>query len=198
VRVILVAILAALTLAIGADVVAMRLSLDRAQAQPAPQTLTAYAGGATVRLVDAQFSVRPDPSTLYQAHSLYVLAYPFNLGVCTRQCGPAPSLPSHQAPECAEPCSLPGLPATFIYQDRVVAGDTAGPQTATFQLVALMYSPAFVLSPTFRPFASASALELALADPKQAQQDFLPLGRGPNPYEVATGVVVTGKVQVVA
>jgi hypothetical protein len=206
VRVILIAVLAALVLAVGAGAGAMLLGLDHSQARSGPHTtqqtktppaltLTAYASGGTVQLVDARFDASPDPGTRYQASPLYVVAYPFNLGACTKQCGSAPSLPSKKTPLCTDPCALPGLTAPFTYQDRIVADAVGGAQPGTFELIAVMYNPTFVYSAAFQPFTSADALERALADPRQAAQDFLPLGRKSDSYEIHTGVLVTCRMQ---
>jgi hypothetical protein len=150
-----------------------------------------YANGTTVYMIGPHMNTNPDPNLLAHAPELYLLAYPLNASGCTANC-PHITLPSGYRPQC-DPCFHPGLPIPFVYHDHVLTGapgfgtdGTAGSFKGPWQIVVLLYNPAFVSSATFTPVTSDEALDAA-----EAAGEFLPINQGAsNPYEVATGTVL--------
>jgi len=79
----------------------------------------------------------------------------------------------------------------FVFHDHVVTGapgmganGTAGVYKAPWKIIVLVYNPAYVALPSFRPVTSEAALDAAEA----AGNVFLPINPdGANPYEVDTG-----------
>jgi hypothetical protein len=86
------------------------------------------------------------------------------------------------------------LPFNFVYHDHVITGapgmgkdGTAGEFEAPWKVIVLVYNPAYVSSPNFKPVTSEDALDAA----EQAGNVFLPINAGgANPYEVETGNVL--------
>ena len=61
---------------------------------------------------------------------------------------------------------------------------TAGAYKAPWKIIVLVYNPAYVASPNFKPITSAAGVDAAEA----AGNVFLPINSGgSNPYEVDTG-----------
>jgi hypothetical protein len=83
------------------------------------------------------------------------------------------------------------LPAPFVYHDHVITGapgmgnhGTAGEFKSPWKIIVLVYNPAYVASPNFRPITSAADLDAA----ETAGNVFLPINSGgSNVYEVDTG-----------
>jgi hypothetical protein len=157
-------------------------------AHAAPEIDPSYANGQTVYMIGAHRKTNPSPQELAQAPELYLLSYPLNGAGCTTNCPPM-TLPSGYQPQC-NPCFHPGLPIPFVYHDHLLTGapgfgkdGTAGSFKGPWQIVVLVYNPAFAFSPGFTPITSDEALDTA-----EAAGEFLPINQGAsNPYEVATG-----------
>jgi hypothetical protein len=157
-------------------------------AHAAPEIDPSYANGQTVYMIGPHMKTNPSPQELAQAPELYLLSYPLNGAGCTTNCPPM-TLPSGYQPQC-NPCFHPGLPIPFVYHDHLLTGapgfgkdGTAGSFKGPWQLVVLVYNPAFAFSSGFTPITSDEALDTA-----EAAGEFLPINQGAsNPYEVATG-----------
>lgn len=171
------------------------LALVRGAAVPVAHAATqqidpSYANGVTVYMIGPKLITNPNPQLLAQADDLYLLAYPEDTS-CAPNCGRV-TLPSGYHPQC-DPCFHPGLPIPFVYHDHVLTGapgfganGTAGSFKGPWQIIVLMYSPAYANSPNFQPVTSDEALDAA-----EAAGDFVPINQGgANPYEVATGTVL--------
>lgn len=161
------------------------------QARAAGQEIDpSYANGTTVYMIGPHMITNPNPNLLAQADDLYILVYPVNSSGCTSNCPPV-TLPSGYQPQC-DPCFHPGLPPMFAFHDHVLTGapgfgkdGTAGSFKGPWQIIVMMYNPAVVMSPSFQPIKSDEDLDKA-----EAAGEFLPIGGGANPYEIATGVVL--------
>jgi hypothetical protein len=164
-----------------------------AHVRAAPEIDPSYANGTTVYMIGPRLITNPNPNLLAQAKELYIAAYPLNSppDTCTSNC-PSLTLPSGYQPQC-DPCFHPGLPPVFAYHDHILTGapgfgtnGTAGSFTGPWQIIVMMYNPAFSNSVSFQPITSDEALDAA-----EGQGEFLPINPGPgNPYEIATGVVL--------
>lgn len=159
-----------------------------------PEIDPTYANGTTVYMIGPHLIVdaRTNMPNLYEhAEELYLVVYP-QASTPTPGAGPI-TLASGYQPQC-NPCFHPGLPAPFVYHDHVITGapgmgnsGTAGQYKAPWKIIVLMYNPAYVASPTFRPLTSAAAIDAA----EQAGNVFLPINSGgANPYEIDTGNVL--------
>jgi hypothetical protein len=142
-----------------------------------------YANGTTVYMIGPhliQNARATMPNAYAHAEELYLLSYP----------QASLPLPSGYLPQC-NPCFHPGLPAPFVFHDHVITGapgmgthGTAGAYKAPWKLIVLVYNPAYVASPNFRPITSAADLDAA----ETAGNVFLPINSGgANPYEVDSG-----------
>lgn len=159
-----------------------------------PDIDPSYANGKTVYMIGPHLIVNAretQPNLYEKAEELYLVSYP-------QQTTPAPgagpiTLPSGYQPQC-DPCFHPGLPAPFVYHDHILTGapgmgkdGTAGDFKAPWKLIVLVYNPAYVSSPSFKPITSAADLDAAEA----AGNVFLPINQGgENPYEIDTGNVL--------
>jgi len=156
-----------------------------------PEIDPTYANGTTVYMIGPH--VIPNarttmPNVYAHAEELYLVTYP-QATLPTPGSGPI-TLPSGYQPQC-NPCFHPGLPAPFVYHDHVITGapgmgtnGTAGAYKAPWKIIVLVYNPAYVASPTFRPITSATDVDAAEA----AGNVFLPINTGAsNPYEIDTG-----------
>jgi hypothetical protein len=165
-----------------------------AAASGKPEIDPTYANGKTVYMIGPRLIVdaRTNQPNLYaKAEELYLVVYP---QASTPQPGAGPiTLPSGYQPQC-DPCFHPGLPFNFVYHDHVITGapgmgkdGTAGEFEAPWKVIVLVYNPAYVSSPNFKPVTSEDALDAA----EQAGNVFLPINAGgSNPYEVETGNVL--------
>jgi len=156
-----------------------------------PEIDPTYANGTTVYMIGPHLipnARETMPNAYAHAEELYLVTYP-------QASVPAPgagaiTLPSGYQPQC-NPCFHPGLPAPFVYHDHVITGapgmgthGTAGAYKAPWKIIVLVYNPAYVGSPNFRPITSATDVDAAEA----AGNVFLPINSaGGNPYEVDTG-----------
>ena len=156
-----------------------------------PEIDPTYANGQTVYMIGPHLIVNARatmPNAYAHAEELYLVTYQ-QATLPTRGSGPI-TLPSGYQPQC-NPCFHPGLPAPFVYHDHVITGapgmgtnGTAGEYKAPWKIIVLVYNPAYVSSPTFRPITSAADVDAAEA----AGNVFLPINSGgSNPYEVDTG-----------
>jgi hypothetical protein len=160
-------------------------SLSRAAAVGVgkPEIDPTYANGTTVYMIGphvTQNARETMPNAYAHAEELYLVSYP------------QASLPlaSGYRPQC-NPCAHAGLPPQFIYHDHVITGapgmgvnGTAGEYKAPWKIIVLVYDPAYLSSPNFRPITSAAALDSA----EVAGNVFLRINRGaPNEYEFDTG-----------
>ncbi len=173
---------------------AMRLSPLNAVAAVGigkPEIDPTYANGKTVYMIGPHLIVNARetmPNAYAHAEELYLVTYP-QATLPTPGSGPI-TLPSGYQPQC-NPCFHPGLPAPFVYHDHVITGapgmgtnGTAGAYKAPWKIIVLVYNPAYVSSPTFRPITSAADVDAAEA----AGNVFLPINSGgANVYEVDTG-----------
>lgn len=156
-----------------------------------PEIDPTYANGTTVYMIGPHLIVNARatmPNAYAHAEELYLVTYP-------QATLPAPgsgqiTLPSGYKPQC-NPCFHPGLPAPFVYHDHVITGapgmgnhGTAGEFKSPWKIIVLVYNPAYVASPNFRPITSAADLDAA----ETAGNVFLPINSGgSNVYEVDTG-----------
>ena len=185
-RVVLIPLLAVALAAAGGGLFLTTRHVPSAHA--APEIDPSYANGQTVYMIGPHMKTNPSPQELAQAPELYLLSYPLNASGCTSNCPPM-TLPSGYQPQC-NPCFHPGLPIPFVYHDHVLTGapgfgkdGTAGSFKGPWQIVVLVYNPAFAFSPGFTPITSDEALDTA-----EAAGEFLPINQGAsNPYEVAIG-----------
>jgi hypothetical protein len=156
-----------------------------------PEIDPTYANGTTVYMIGPHIipNARATQPNLYaRAQELYLVSYP-QASVPAPGAGPI-TLPSGYQPQC-NPCFHPGLPAPFVYHDHVITGapgmgvnGTAGQFKAPWKIIVLVYSPAYVASPGFRPITSAADLDAAEAKGNV----FLEINSGGlNPYEFDTG-----------
>jgi len=156
-----------------------------------PEIDPTYANGTTVYMIGPHLipNARATmPNAYAHAEELYLVTYP-QASVPAVGAGPI-TLPSGYQPQC-NPCFHPGLPAPFVYHDHVITGapgmgvnGTAGAYKAPWKIIVLVYNPAYVASPNFRPITSAAGVDAAEA----AGNVFLPINSGGgNPYEVDTG-----------
>jgi len=173
---------------------AMRLSPLNAVAAVGigkPEIDPTYANGKTVYMIGPHLIVNARetmPNAYAHAEELYLVTYP-QATLPTPGSGQI-TLPSGYQPQC-NPCFHPGLPAPFVYHDHVITGapgmgtnGTAGAYKAPWKIIVLVYNPAYVSSPTFRPITSAADVDAAEA----AGNVFLPINSGgANVYEVDTG-----------
>ncbi len=156
-----------------------------------PEIDPTYANGTTVYMIGPH--VIPNaratmPNAYAHAEELYLVSYA-QASLPAPGAGPI-TLPSGYQPQC-NPCFHAGLPAPFVYHDHVITGapgmgrhGTAGEYEAPWKIIVLVYNPAYVASPTFRPITSAADIDAAEA----AGNVFLPINSGgSNPYEVDTG-----------
>jgi hypothetical protein len=164
------------------------LTFSRNQAAAAaapgkPEIDPTYANGTTVYMIGPHLIVNARatmPNAYAHAEELYLVTYP----------QASLPLPSGYQPQC-NPCFHPGLPAPFVYHDHVITGapgmgtnGTAGAYKAPWKIIVLVYNPAYVASPNFKPVTSAAAVDAAEA----AGNVFLPINTGgANVYEVDTG-----------
>lgn len=157
-----------------------------------PELDPSYANGRTVYMIGPHLVMgarESMPNVYAKAEELYLVVYP--------QPGPPPApgagpitLPSGYQPQC-DPCFHPGLPAMFVYHDHVLTGapgmgknGTAGEFKAPWKIVILVYNPAYIASPTFKPVTS----EVDLDNAEKAGNVFLPINpTGANQYEFEPG-----------
>jgi hypothetical protein len=156
-----------------------------------PEIDPTYANGETVYMIGPHMIVgarETMPNVYAHAEELYIIAYP-------QATLPVPgaqpiTLPSGYQPQC-DPCFHPGLPAMFVFHDHVITGapgmganGTAGEFKAPWKIIVLVYNPAYIASPSFKPVTSEAAVDAAEA----AGNVFLQINAGgANPYEVDTG-----------
>jgi len=156
-----------------------------------PEIDPTYANGTTVYMIGPHLipgARETMPNVYAHAEELYLVTYP-QATLPAPGAGPI-TLPSGYQPQC-NPCFHPGLPAPFVYHDHVITGapgmgvnGTAGAYKAPWKIIVLVYNPAYVASPTFKPITSATAVDAAEA----AGNVFLPINPGSaNVYEVDTG-----------
>lgn len=156
-----------------------------------PEIDPTYADGKTVYMIGPHLipNARTTmPNAYAHAEELYLVAYP-QATPPSPGAGPI-TLPSGYQPQC-NPCFHPGLPAPFVYHDHVVHGapgfgvnGTAGAYKAPWKIIVVVYNPAYVASPSFKPITSVTDLDAAEA----AGTVFLKINPGgDNPYEVDTG-----------
>jgi hypothetical protein len=162
-----------------------------AAAHGKPEIDVSYANGKTVYMIGPHMIVNARetmPNAYAHAEELYIVAYP-QATVPEPGAGPI-TLPSGYQPQC-DPCFHPGLPAPFVYHDHVLTGapgmgnhGTAGEFKSPWKIIVLVYNPAYVASPTFKPITSETDLDAA----ETAGNVFLPINSGgDNVYEVDTG-----------
>lgn len=156
-----------------------------------PEIDPTYANGTTVYMIGPHMVVgarESMPNAYAHAEELYLVVYP---QAETPGPGAGPiTLPSGYQPQC-DPCFHPGLPAPFVYHDHVITGapgmgknGTAGEFKSPWKIIILMYNPAYVTSPGFKPLTSEADIDAA----EEAGNVFLPINQGgANPYEIDTG-----------
>ena len=170
------------------------LRSSAASAAGKPDIDPTYANGTAVYMIGVHLvpnAATTMPNLYGHAEELYLVSYP-------QQTVPAPgalpiTLPSGYQPQC-NPCFHPGLPAPFVYHDHVITGapgmgnnGTAGKYLAPWKIIVLVYNPAYVASPTFRPLTSEADIDAA----ETAGNVFLPINPGgTNVYEVDTGTLL--------
>jgi len=148
----------------------------------APPLEPMYANDTVVHML-APRTGSIDPAAVSQ--DFYLIAYPF-----------APA--NGQLPLCNNNC--PGPPDIPQVRDVVLKGSpgfgsagTAGKFNPNWHVLALVYSPAWLLNPAFAPVRSAAEL-----DAGETAGHFLPInvdpvthqvGPGGNPFEFDTGIV---------
>jgi hypothetical protein len=155
-----------------------------------PEIDPTYANGTTVYMIGPHMIVNARetmPNAYAHAEELYLLVYP-QAATPTAGSGPI-TLPSGYQPQC-NPCFHPGLPAPFVYHDHVITGapgmgndGTAREYKAPWKIILLMYDPAYVAAPGFKPITSEADLDAA----EEAGNVFLRISQGDNPYEIDTG-----------
>jgi hypothetical protein len=154
-----------------------------AAAMGKPEIDPTYANGQTVYMIGPKLipnARETMPNAYAHAEELYLVVYP----------QASLPLPSGYDPQC-NPCFHPGLPAAFVYHDHVIPGapgmgtnGTAGEYKAPWKIIILMYDPAYVASPSFRPITSEADLDAA----EEAGNVFQQINPGgENPYEIDTG-----------
>ena len=156
-----------------------------------PEIDPSYANGQLVYMIGPHLivnAIATQPNLYAQSQELYLLVYPINPGGTDTD---PKTLPGGYVPNC-DPCYHPGLPGIFAYHDHVLTGapgfganGTAGQFKGPWKIILLMYSPAVIANPDFKPITDAKDIDAAEADGV-----FLPINGGPNPYEVDTGNVL--------
>ncbi|HEY2395053.1 MAG TPA: hypothetical protein VGH81_03595 [Rudaea sp.] len=150
-----------------------------------PELDPSYADGKTYYMIGPHMITDPSPALFEQSEELYIVAYPWD--------GTTPPVfASGYVPQC-NPCYHPGLPIPFVYHDHVLSGatglgnhGTAGEFKSPWKIIVMMYSPAALADPDFKPVTSELDLDAA-----EAAGVFLPINPGAeNPYEVITGSVL--------
>jgi hypothetical protein len=150
-----------------------------------PELDPSYADGKTYYMIGPKMITDPSPALFEQSEELYIVAYPWD-GTTP------PAFASGYEPQC-NPCYHPGLPIPFVYHDHVLSGapglgknGTAGDFKSPWKIIVMMYSPAALTDPNFKPVTSELDLDAA-----EAAGVFLPINPGAeNPYEVITGSVL--------
>lgn len=183
------------TVVTGASLAAIVLAVAPVWASSVPpgasSEVAVYMDGQTYSMVINHVNLSPSDEELAAARPFYVAVFPVNpdgrtdLGSLT--------LPSGYRPQC-DPCFHPGLAFQLVYHDHVLAGapgfgidGTAHQQQGTRHPIAVMYDPAFVQRPDFRPFTTIDEVRAG----EQLGQ-LLPINAGaPNPFELPQPVVVT-------
>ena len=161
-----------------------------------PEIDPTYANGQTVYMIGPHMIVgarETQPNLYAKAQELYLVVYPQKVDPSPG--APPITLPSGYQPQC-NPCFHPGLPAAFVFHDHVISGapgmgnnGTAGEFKAPWKVILLVYNPAYVSSPSFKPITSETDLDAAEAKGNV----FLPINSAPgatNPYEFETGNVL--------
>ena len=157
----------------------------------ASNEVAVYVDGQTYRMVVNHVNLNPSDGEVAAARPFYVAVFPVNpdgrtdLGALT--------LPSGYRPQC-DPCFHPGLPFQLVYHDHILRGvpgfgsdGTAQEQQGSRHPIAVMYDPAFIQQPNFRPLTTIDDVRAA----EQAGQ-LLPINEGAgNPFELPQPVVVT-------
>jgi hypothetical protein len=150
-----------------------------------PEIDPSYVDGQTYYMIGPHMITNPNQSLFDQSEELYIVAYPWDTTT-------APVFASGYVPQC-DPCYHPGLPIPFVYHDHVLSGapglgnhGTAGDFKGPWKIIVMMYSPAALTDPDFKPVTSELDLDAA-----EAAGVFLPINPGgENPYEVITGSVL--------
>ena len=130
-----------------------------------------------------------NPQLYAKSEELYLLVYPINPSGSDTD---PKAVGGGYQPNC-NPCYHPGLPGPFAYHDHVLTGapglgknGTAGEFKSPWKIIVLMYNPAVISSPNFKPVTSVSDIDAA-----EASGMFVPLvPDAPNPYEIETGNVL--------
>lgn len=157
----------------------------------ASNEVAVYMDGQTYRMVVNHVNLNPSDGEVAAARPFYVAVFPVNpdgrtdLGTLT--------LPSGYRPQC-DPCFHPGLAFQLVYHDHILSGapgfgeeGTAQQQQGTRHPIAVMYDPAFVTRPDFRPLTSIDEIRAA-----ERLGELLPINaNAPNPFELPQPVVVT-------
>ncbi len=151
-----------------------------------PDIDAVYADGQTYYMIGPHAITNPNPKLFAQSQELYIVAYPSAGGTVV------PVFASGYTPQC-NPCFHPGLPLPFVFHDHVLSGapglgnnGTAGEFKGPWKIIVLMYNPAVLADPNFKPVTSEVDL-----DAGEAAGEFLPINPGAdNPYEVVTGNVL--------
>lgn len=160
-----------------------------------PEIDPSYAEGTLYYMIGPHLipnAMVTQPNLYAHSEELYLLVYPINPGGTDTD---PKALPSGYQPNC-DPCYHPGLPGIFAYHDHVLTGapglgknGTAGVYKSPWKIILLMYNPAVMSDPNFKPVTSASAV-----DAGEANGTFLPinndLAHGSNPFEFETGNVL--------
>jgi len=150
-----------------------------------PDIDPSYVDGKTYYMIGPHMITNPSPALFEHSEELYIVAYPWD-GTTP------PAFASGYVPQC-DPCYHPGLPVQFVYHDHVLSGapglgnnGTAGDFKGPWKIIVMMYSPAALTDPNFKPVTSELDLDAA-----EAAGVFLPINPGAeNPYEVITGSVL--------
>ncbi len=175
-------------LAFAAMLAALLASATSAQAAK-PAIDPSWVDGKLYYMIGPHIITAPNPQLYASSEELYLLVYPINPNGRT-DLG-AQTLPSGYQPNC-NPCFHPGVPLPFAYHDHVLTGapglgktGTAGQFKGPWKIILLMYNPAVVASPLFKPITSTKDIDAA-----EAAGVFLPISNGPNVYEIETGNVL--------
>ena len=157
----------------------------------AANEVAVYVESQPYRMVINHVNLNPSDGEVAAARPFYVAVFPVNpvgrtdLGSLT--------LPSGYRPQC-DPCFHPGLPFQLVYHDHILSGapgfgndGTAQEQQGTRHPIAVMYDPAYIQSPAFRPLTTIDAVRAA-----EHLGELLPINAGAdNPFELPQPVVVT-------
>jgi hypothetical protein len=168
------------------------MSSAMAAASGKPELDPSYANGKTVYMIGPHLITgarESMPNVYAKAEELYLVVYPQPGPLPVPGAGPI-TLPSGYQPQC-NPCFHPGLPPMFVYHDHVLTGapgmgknGTAGEFKAPWKIIILVYNPAYVASPTFKPVTSEAQLDAA----EEAGNVFMKINPGgANEYEVEPG-----------